>query len=327
MAFRESIRLYPRPPRLNLAYVRLAKLLARSEDPAVRNLPEAIALATQVVEMEPEEELAWETLGIVRFHNQEWQASIEAYQKSERFVDTRKYGREYTRSPASWADNYLHRAMAHWQLGQVDEARAWFVVGERILGSDISDEERALLRKPAEMLGMSLDQPRSIPETIAAFRATLQTDPDGFVRNNSLAWLLATAADVQHREPAQALARCERAVQLMPQDTTALHTLGVAYYRNGQWNEAIVAVHGSIELAGVSDWHALILAMAHWQRGEQDEARRWYDGVVESLKGRGNSSPDEELERLRKEAEELLGIPKTNSQQSDGDEASKTNAD
>jgi tetratricopeptide (TPR) repeat protein len=316
VAFRESIRLYPRPQRLNLAYVRLARLLAKSENPAVRNLPEAIALATQAVEMAPAEELAWEALAIVRFHNQEWQASIEAFQKSEQFVDTRKYGREYTHSPVSWANNYLHRAMAHWQLGQVDQARAWFVVGEHILGSNISDEKRALLRKPAEMLGMSLDQPRSIPETIAAFRATLQTDPDGFVRHNSLAWILATAADSQHRDPAQALAHAQRAVQLMPQDDAALHTLGVAHYRNGQWNEAIEALHRSMELSGISDWHALILAMAHWQRGEQDEARRWYDGVVESQKGRGNASPDEELERLRAEAEALFGIAKTNAEPS-----------
>jgi hypothetical protein len=46
--------------------------------------------------------------------------------------------------------------------------------------------------------------------------------------------------------------------------------------------------------------------MAHWQLGEQDEARRWYGKAVEWMEKQ--QTDDEQLLRFRAEAEELLGI-------------------
>ena len=46
--------------------------------------------------------------------------------------------------------------------------------------------------------------------------------------------------------------------------------------------------------------------MAHWQLGEKDEARQWYDQAVEWME---QKQPDnDELRRFRAEAAELLGI-------------------
>ena len=47
--------------------------------------------------------------------------------------------------------------------------------------------------------------------------------------------------------------------------------------------------------------------MAHWQVGNKEEARRWYDKAVEWMEK--NKPDDEELRRFRAEAAELLGIP------------------
>ena len=73
--------------------------------------------------------------------------------------------------------------------------------------------------------------------------------------------------------------------------------LGIARYRQSQWQEARTAFDKSLQLGtevrGVTarsvhdaiDW--FFLAMSHWQLGEQDEARQCYDRAVEWMeKGR-----------------------------------------
>ncbi len=57
---------------------------------------------------------------------------------------------------------------------------------------------------------------------------------------------------------------------------------------------------------GGNSWQWFFLAMAHWQLGEKDEARQWYDQAVEWME---QKQPDnDELRRFRVEAAELLGI-------------------
>ena len=50
--------------------------------------------------------------------------------------------------------------------------------------------------------------------------------------------------------------------------------------------------------------------MAHWQLGEKQEARRWYDQAVTWIEQ--NQSTDQELRRFRTEAEELIGATENN---------------
>ena len=54
------------------------------------------------------------------------------------------------------------------------------------------------------------------------------------------------------------------------------------------------------------DWY--FLAMAEWQRGNKEEARKWYDKAVawRAEKAKDN----EELVRFEEEASELLGVKK-----------------
>jgi hypothetical protein len=46
--------------------------------------------------------------------------------------------------------------------------------------------------------------------------------------------------------------------------------------------------------------------MAHWQLGEKDKAREWYDRAVQWMDN--NQPTDEELRRFRVEAAELLEL-------------------
>jgi Flp pilus assembly protein TadD len=101
-----------------------------------------------------------------------------------------------------------------------------------------------------------------------------------------------------------------KAVEFKPEDGEYWNTLGVAQYRNGDFAAAITSLDKSLELGpGESTFacNALVLSMAHWQRGDQDEARRWYDQAMEWIKE--HKPEDDDLPSFRAEAEELMQIP------------------
>ncbi len=50
--------------------------------------------------------------------------------------------------------------------------------------------------------------------------------------------------------------------------------------------------------------------MAHWQPGEKDKAREWYDKAVQWMEKGKNPGAPGELKRFRAEAAELLGVEK-----------------
>ena len=92
------------------------------------------------------------------------------------------------------------------------------------------------------------------------------------------------------------------------------NTLGVAYYGAESWKAAIDALGKSLELQGHNGCDFLFLAMAHWQLGQKDKARQWYQKAVERMeKNRPERMEksrlwDEELRRFQAEAAELLEI-------------------
>src|SRR5262249_47281595 len=106
-------------------------------------------------------------------------------------------------------------------------------------------------------------------------------------------------------------------VRLAPNDGDIWNTLGVAYYRVGNWKEAIAALQQAVELnkglpasgplpavGNAGDWY--FLAMAHWQLGNQEEARKCYNQAVEKHR----RADIEELQRFGNEASTLLGTGK-----------------
>ena len=53
-------------------------------------------------------------------------------------------------------------------------------------------------------------------------------------------------------------------------------------------------------------FESFLLAMAHWQLGDKEQSRKWYDRAVEWMEK--NQPSDENLRRFRSEAAALLGI-------------------
>jgi serine/threonine protein kinase/tetratricopeptide (TPR) repeat protein len=127
-----------------------------------------------------------------------------------------------------------------------------------------------------------------------------------------IARLCALAPDAVS-DPAGPVELAERAVRADP-SPYFLHTLGLAYYRAGQFDEAIEQLNKSIDgkwNANAANW--LVLAMVQHRLGHGNEARKWFDQAA-----RWMENPDalRSIDRrdslacqvLRREAETLLGL-------------------
>jgi tetratricopeptide (TPR) repeat protein len=142
---------------------------------------------------------------------------------------------------------------------------------------------------------------------VKAFSRAVHVAPDNASACNNLAWYLVTCPEPSVRDPARAVELAKRAVALAPGEGTSWNTLGVAQYRAGDWNAAIDSLMRSLSLRwGSDDGDLFFLAMAHWQLGEKEEARQWYDKAVRWTK---TNRPDTGAVReWSAEAAQLLGI-------------------
>jgi tetratricopeptide (TPR) repeat protein len=124
--------------------------------------------------------------------------------------------------------------------------------------------------------------------------------------SRQLAWYLATCPAKQLRNSVDAVEFATKAVKHAPKAGHCWTALGVARYRNGERKEAIDALEMAAELtSGGSPTEWLFLAMSHWQLGQKNEAREWYDRAATWMK---EKDATEELARFRAEADELFGI-------------------
>jgi tetratricopeptide (TPR) repeat protein len=126
---------------------------------------------------------------------------------------------------------------------------------------------------------------------------------------NNLAWLLATCPKTEIQDARQAVKLARAAVTIEPTTGNYWNTLGVALYRNGDWDEAKNALNRSMELRGNGDsFDWFFLAMIDLKQGRKQEARDLYAKAVRWYQ---ESAPnDGELYRFQVEAARELGLPK-----------------
>ena len=123
------------------------------------------------------------------------------------------------------------------------------------------------------------------------------------------AWMLAAALDKGYRDPRRAIELANEVIQNSPKVRDVWTTLGAAHYRAGAWNDAIAALDKSESVVpGVfTAANGFFLAMAYWQRGEKEQARKWYAKGAQAMET-AIQPTGQELEVLRKEASGLLGL-------------------
>jgi tetratricopeptide (TPR) repeat protein len=143
--------------------------------------------------------------------------------------------------------------------------------------------------------------------TLELRKAKLGSDhPDTLTSLNRLAWFLATCPNSKFLDAARAV-ELSKKTALARDSQPCWNTLGVAQYRAANWHEAIISLGRSMELGdGGNSFDWFFLAMANWQQGHKDAARKWFDKAV--LWMDKNRPKDEELRRFRAEAATLLGI-------------------
>jgi tetratricopeptide (TPR) repeat protein len=145
--------------------------------------------------------------------------------------------------------------------------------------------------------------------TEPGFRAYLSTSL------NNLAWLLATCPDPKLRDPQGAVKFARRAVEVSPQNGDWWNTLGVAYYRAGEWEESKKALYRSMELRNDGDsFDWFFLGLVHFKLGHKERAREWYDKAVGWVRQIEKEKPylyeehGEELYRFHSEAAREMGL-------------------
>ena len=157
-------------------------------------------------------------------------------------------------------------------------------------------------------LGVALRHRGQIDEAIGEFREAIRLAPAAAEFHNGLAWTLVMFPQNPRRDNAEALEHARKAVELAANAGHCFNTLALAEYRSGHWAESLAASERSLALKKGGDACAwFLLAMAHWQKGDKDKARTWFDTAVGWTKI--NASENAEMRRLWSEAAALLGMP------------------
>jgi tetratricopeptide (TPR) repeat protein/serine/threonine protein kinase len=199
---------------------------------------------------------------------------------AQRLSDAHRFYKEHPQQPPAAR---LALGLRHAGL-----ARLYVDAATGLASEGASDEARAKFR-----------------EAIAAYTKVIDIELDSPKTHNNLAWLYATSPIGDVRDPTKAVALAKKALELRPSEGAIWNTLGVAHYRAGDWKAAMEALTKSMELrAGGDAFDWFFLAMAHWQLGQCDDARKWHKQAVEWMEK--HKPHDAELLRFRAEAEELL---------------------
>jgi hypothetical protein len=137
------------------------------------------------------------------------------------------------------------------------------------------------------------------PPTLARFARNLVLAV--YLEPLPIAWRIGPAV------PDLAVEAAQMAVDASPNDGLCWSALGAAKYCAGDWRGATESLGRSMDLGAggdAADW--FFVAMAHWQLGQPEEARVWYDKAIVWMEK--HEPTNDELQRVRAAATGLIGI-------------------
>jgi tetratricopeptide (TPR) repeat protein len=125
----------------------LAWLLVTCPETQLHDANRAVQLANKAVELAPQMNFLWNTLGVARYRAGDWTGGITALEKSMALYSS------YPESHAEESYSTFVLAMAHWRLGDKDQARRWYDRAVRWMDKyQPNQEELRRFRAEAEQL-------------------------------------------------------------------------------------------------------------------------------------------------------------------------------
>ncbi len=244
----------------------------------------ALADFSKAIELDPKEAVTWNGRGGVYANLKQWDKAVADYSKAIE-LDPKDASAWYGRG-------FVYAQLKQWDKALADYSKAIELDPNNVYAWD---NRRAVYLQLGQW-----------DKALADFSKAIELDPKNANLHNNQAWLLATTPNPKGRDPRRAVDLAKKAVELAPKDGTFWNTLGVAHYRAGSWKAAIEALNQSTKMQGENAIDSFFLAMAHWQSGDKEQARKWYDRAVGWMAK--NKVEDQELLGLRAEAAELLDV-------------------
>jgi WD40 repeat protein/Flp pilus assembly protein TadD len=213
------------------------------------------------------------------------------------------------------AEAYHQRGHALFQLKRYDEAVADFTAAHKLKPDDA---HLLISRALVEADRKRLDAVIADAQAAIRIRSAQHQPPrfDASTRRlallcNNEAWIIVNRPSA--RDPARAVALARVAVELTPDESLHLNTLGVALYRAMRYAEAVPVLQRSLVAgAGEADPYDLFfLAMARHRLGDSAAARAEFDRAVRWLDAHPDMDPrwTADLKSFRTEAEAVLAGP------------------
>jgi tetratricopeptide (TPR) repeat protein len=123
-----------------------------------------------------------------------------------------------------------------------------------------------------------------------------------------LAELLANCPDPRVRDLDRAVALARQAVAASPHSVACACILAMAHYRAGNYRAALDTLERGDQTRPRWDPdESFLLAMIHRRLGDKERARQCYDQAIRDMEAHWPG--DVSLQRLRREAAALLGLP------------------
>ena len=122
---------------------------------------------------------------------------------------------------------------------------------------------------------------------------------------NDSAWFLAHRLPLDARSISRAIQQAEQTVAIDPGGAAYWNTLGIVYFRSGNWESAIRALQRSCELSfGGTAYDYLFLSMSYSRSGDRAQARVYFAKAERWIKVHG--SHGEDLPRFYSECSSLI---------------------
>ena len=156
----------------------------------------------------------------------------------------------------------------------------------------------------------------NLDEAIACYRQAIEINPKLAPVHNNLAWLLATANEIELRNPSEALDLREPPFN-STQRTGVLGHVERRRLSGGGLENVVQCSPREARAHPITTEDRWFLAMTHWQLGNQVDARKSYDEAVAETTNEQTTTP--RLRSLHLEANQLLGITTSTTQPEGGD--------